>query len=428
MFLAAAGNSSLNNDATPSWPANYSVASACGLALPNVISVAAITQTGDKASFSNFGATTVQIAAPGVNTNSTKPTTNDTQVLLHNFDSNPALLGYTFSGTNNSWDFTNTASVSAPTSLTDSPAGNYLDNTNSFATGPVFSTVGQRGCRLVPRLRLATESGIDALFTDSSADGGTIWVNQSGWAGSTGGFLLFTLAELPDGKPNSRFRFNFVSDGSGTFDGLYLDDVRVACTSGTPNGTTDYQFLAGTSMATPHVTGVVGLLLAANPTLTVAQIRNAIVNTGDVDPLLAGVTSTGRRLNARNAVVSVVNNFTVTVNKAGTGTGTVTSAPPAIDCGATCSASFPSPGSVTLSATPTGSTFNGWTGGGCAGTGTCVVSTDATVTATFTAAAAPAGGGGGCTLAQGGTSDGVLPILMLVTVGLLVWRTRRRLN
>jgi subtilisin family serine protease len=385
MFLAAAGNSNNNNDATPFWPANYSVVSPCGPALPNVISIAAIAQTGAKASFSNFGATTVQIAAPGVNTNSTKPTTNDTQVLLHNFDSNPAGLGYTFTGTNNSWDFTNTASVSAPTSLTDSPAGNYLDNTNSFATGPVFSTVGQRGCRLVPRLRLATEGGVDALFTDSSADGGATWVNQSGWAGSTGGsFLLFTLGELPDGKPNSRFRFNLRSNGSTTLDGLYLDDVRVSCTSGTPNGTTDYQFLAGTSMATPHVTGVVGLLLAVNPNLTVAQIRDAILNTGDVSALLNGVVSTGRRLNAFNALNSIATTFTVMVAKDGTGTGTVTSNPAGINCGGDCNQQFPGGTTVTLTATPTaGSTFAGWSGGGCSGTETCIVSTTATVTATF---------------------------------------------
>ena len=63
-----------------------------------MISVAAIDQTGAKASFSNFGATSVQIAAPGVNTNSTKPTGNTTNLLFHNFDSNPTGLGYTFSG------------------------------------------------------------------------------------------------------------------------------------------------------------------------------------------------------------------------------------------------------------------------------------------------------------------------------------------
>lgn len=434
MFLVAAGNESVNNDVTPSYPAQYSVATICGPALPNVITVAAIDQSGSRASFSNFGATSVQIAAPGVNINSTSPTSNFTSVLFHNYDSSPDALGYTFTGTNNSWGFTNNVSLSPPTSLTDSPAGNYLNNTDSFATGPMFSTVGPRGCRLVGSIRLATELNFDGFLFDISRDGGATWTTVNGVSGSTGGmFVNVPFSGIPDRSANTQFRFNFISDSSIVFDGGYFDNVRVNCTAGAPSGATDYQFLAGTSMATPHVTAVVGLVLAANPSLNVAQIRDAILNTGVPVPALNGIVSTGRRLNARNAVVSVVNNFTVTINKAGTGTGTVTSAPPAIDCGATCSASFPSPGSVTLSATPTGgSTFDGWTGGVCAGTGTCVVNANATVTATFTAAAAPApaggGGGGGCTLAQGGTSDGVLPILMLVTVGLLVWRTRRRLN
>ncbi|WP_157580965.1 S8 family peptidase [Segetibacter koreensis] len=62
LFIAAAGNGGSdgvgdNNDVTPSYPSNMD--------LPNVIAVAAITSTGDKASFSNFGATTVDIGAPG---------------------------------------------------------------------------------------------------------------------------------------------------------------------------------------------------------------------------------------------------------------------------------------------------------------------------------------------------------------------------
>jgi hypothetical protein len=78
---------------------------------------------------------------------------------------------------------------------------------------------------------------------------------------------------------------------------------------------------------------------------------------------------------------------TLTVTKAGSGTGGVTSSPSGINCGGTCSATFNSPTSVTLTATPTGgSTFTGWSGD-CSGTGTCTVtmSADHSVTATFTA-------------------------------------------
>lgn len=74
---------------------------------------------------------------------------------------------------------------------------------------------------------------------------------------------------------------------------------------------------------------------------------------------------------------------TLTVAKAGTGSGTVTGT--GINCGTDCSELYGSP--ITLTATPdAGSSFAGWSGGGCAGAGTCTPSltVSGTVTATFT--------------------------------------------
>jgi hypothetical protein len=84
---------------------------------------------------------------------------------------------------------------------------------------------------------------------------------------------------------------------------------------------------------------------------------------------------------------------TLSVARAGTGTGTVTSAPAGINCGSTCSASFTAGTTVTLNATAaTGSTFAGWSGGGCSETGSCSVSMSGaqSVSATFNTS------GGGC--------------------------------
>ncbi len=78
-------------------------------------------------------------------------------------------------------------------------------------------------------------------------------------------------------------------------------------------------------------------------------------------------------------------NVQLSVQLAGTGTGTVSSTPAGITCGTTCSASFASGTAITLTATPaTGSTFTGWSGA-CTGTGTCSVTPTAntSVTATF---------------------------------------------
>ena len=78
--------------------------------------------------------------------------------------------------------------------------------------------------------------------------------------------------------------------------------------------------------------------------------------------------------------------FNEAVTKAGDGGGTVTSAPAGISCGTVCSAGFDESSSVTLTAkADTKSTFTGWSGGGCSGTGTCQVTlnADTTITATF---------------------------------------------
>jgi List-Bact-rpt repeat protein len=77
---------------------------------------------------------------------------------------------------------------------------------------------------------------------------------------------------------------------------------------------------------------------------------------------------------------------TLTVVKAGTGTGTVTSAPAGINCGLTCSALFAASSTVTLSAAPSGGgVFTGWSGGGCSGSGACTVTMNGaqSVTAIF---------------------------------------------
>ena len=79
--------------------------------------------------------------------------------------------------------------------------------------------------------------------------------------------------------------------------------------------------------------------------------------------------------------------FDVSVALMGTGSGTVTSTPPGINCGATCSASFAGGTMLTLTATAAaGSAFSGWTGA-CAGTGACTLTVNAakSVTATFNA-------------------------------------------
>ena len=65
LFVAAAGNNANNNDINPFFPANIN--------LDNIISVAATDYNDDLAPFSNFGANSVDLTAPGVLIASTIP-------------------------------------------------------------------------------------------------------------------------------------------------------------------------------------------------------------------------------------------------------------------------------------------------------------------------------------------------------------------
>ncbi len=119
----------------------------------------------------------------------------------------------------------------------------------------------------------------------------------------------------------------------------------------------------------------------------------------DLPALPGGATAMVPGIRIRNAGALFLDDFglteigggptpqTLTVSKAGTGAGTVTSSPGGISCGSDCSEAFNQGTGVTLSqSAAAGSAFAGWSGA-CSGTGGCTVTMDQarSVTATFTA-------------------------------------------
>lgn len=71
LFISAAGNANANNDSGGYYPANYNTTAGAGY--DAVVSVASITSSGTRSSFSSYGATTVDIGAPGSSIMSTLP-------------------------------------------------------------------------------------------------------------------------------------------------------------------------------------------------------------------------------------------------------------------------------------------------------------------------------------------------------------------
>lgn len=194
----------------------------------------------------------------------------------------------------------------------------------------------------------------------------------TGWSGACSGTGSCTVVLNGDRTVNAEFTaapattlLTVNRSGNGT---VTSDPAGIAC---------------GTDCAANFASGST-VTLTATPTggSTFAGWSGACSGTGSCVVTMNGDQSVTAAFN--QPVVSAI----LTVNLAGSGTGTVTSSPPGINCGGDCTESYGIGTPVTLTATPApGSTFVGWSGGGCGGTGTCdtVMISSQTIVAQFEA-------------------------------------------
>ena len=296
LFVVAAGNDGEDNDDLPTYPCNYTSV--------NLICVAATSENDALADFSNFGAESVDLAAPGTDIVSAWPAY--TALSTETFETDMAgrwLAG----GAPNTWARTNSAHAGGTSSVTDSPGGAYTANADNWLAKVGPTSFAERiGCQAAYNLRLDTEAGFDFLSVDSSTDNSS-WTPRGGWSGTTQGefFPLETDLSAENGQSTVYVRFRLQSDETINDDGAYVDDVVLRCIS-TTYGADDYNSIQGTSMATPHVAGVAALVFAQHPTASVGQVRAAVLGSVDRVGGLSGVVATGGRLNACRALVGCV--------------------------------------------------------------------------------------------------------------------------
>jgi len=288
LVFAAAGNEETNNDTTPTYPASYD--------LPNIISVAASNQNDRLASWSNYGATSVDVAAPGVNILSTVPAR--TVVWMDNFNDGN-MDGWITGGTNNSFAVQN---YSGSYRLSDSPAGNYLNDTDSWAQAPVVDLSSYQNVTLEFIARGRLEEDFDYASVETSTNE-VDWTDQGAITGdfSDGWYEVIVDLGAYDGQATVYFRIRLVTDESITYDGFYIDDVQVKASSSSYTGS-EYTYYSGTSMATAFATGVAALVWSAEPGLTHLEVRDRLLNGAERKNALTGKLLTGARLNAYYAV------------------------------------------------------------------------------------------------------------------------------
>jgi len=294
VVVCSAGNSADDNDTIPHYPSSYNC--------PNIIAVAATDQDDELAAFSDYGTVSVDLAGPGVNIYSAIP--SRAVIWSDDFDDGN-MSGWTTGGTNNTWGITSSEFYSPAYSLTDSPVGNYQNNTNSWARiGPLdFST--DTGIKVRFQIKGICEYHWDKLYIEASDD----LLNWSGvWlTGSSAGMWLHIDVDSTDfdGESAVYFRFRLSTNSSITEDGFYIDDVALTAHSDIFDGD-EYAFNSGTSMATPHLLGLCLLTRAFDPDLSNLEIKEAIEGNVDVIPSLAGKVATNGRANAFKTILSLV--------------------------------------------------------------------------------------------------------------------------
>lgn len=294
LFIAAAGNSTNNNDTSHFYPSDYPEA--------NIISVAATDQNDNLASFSNYGATSVDVGAPGVNIYSTFPVYNT--VFSENFESlTPPDIGTKFTAGGNTTSNWGTFQVGTKVLYADVNHIPYANNADTYVTSNAMDLSAKSGATLSYDVSCDTDNTntpTDYLYVAASKDGTNFTTISRYYGHGSGSFSDDLFAYLGS---QTQFRFGWITDGSNVvvknYDGCHVDNVEVVAYD--PTGE-NYEYLSGTSMAAPHVTGEAALIWSYDPTLSAANVKDIILNSGDSKAGLSGKTVTGKRINLNNAL------------------------------------------------------------------------------------------------------------------------------
>ncbi len=300
VVVVAAGNDGADNQATPVYPCNFPN--------PNLICVAALDQRFGMANFSNWGATSVDVGAPGTNVVSTWPG----PVVDVPLDSGWSFLTNSAGSVGWGYQVLGTApnTFGALTGPGNFGTFTYVNNTNDRAW-TTYDTTGFS--RVILKIDAVWDLGVGDSFNIASRnvagdpfptgfiDGATGGRNPS-WDGADSFAYDITACN----GANCTFGFQLQSDGV-TDSPLRLGAALTAISLGTVrNPGADYNTENGTSMATPAVAGLATMLRAFHgPSFTATDVIGAIKGGGWATASLSGRTTTGRAADAMGALAFI---------------------------------------------------------------------------------------------------------------------------
>lgn len=310
LFVCAAGNESLDTDETSFYPAGFNAS--------NVLSVAASDPLDNLAWFSNYGAASVNVAAPGIRIYGLQ---NGRQTLWEeNFDDGE-MTGWTTGGVGDTWAVADPPTTQNKPALAVSPDGNYANNADSWARMPVLDMSQASAALLTFMVIGRSETEADRLQIEVSTDLYN-WHPLSykpgpAFAGNgISGAIPYWMpvhADLGpwDGRDAVHVRLRFISNPTGSEIGFYIDDITVSIA-----GVDDrYQYMQGTSMAAGFVSGLAALVHSRDLFLSPPKLKTIIENSVDLTQALLGQTTTGGRVDAFNAL-SLLSELSLTANTA----------------------------------------------------------------------------------------------------------------
>ena len=328
LFIAAAGNGknygdpNIGDDHGESGVSLYP----CDHDSDNIICVAATDQNDELAEWSDYGTISVDVGAPGVGIYSTVA---ETVMFSENFET--VIEGYNTGQlipgglTTNWWGVGHDGSSKAIYTdyLTYSSGLPYAWNANTYIEKPFdLSDTSISGASLSFTIWCDTPSSPtydDYVYTTYYSNGSwyvseiydedKIWIDE-GTAWTDNGYLGYykTYTENISDYLSADFRFSFSWITDSSIDnnlGCTVDNIKITKYTDGSDEQYAYGFMEGTSMATPHVAGLAGLIWGYKPELTYSEVKDVILSTGDDLTSLAGKTVTGKRINAFNALNSI---------------------------------------------------------------------------------------------------------------------------
>ncbi len=302
VVVAAAGNEGTDNDVSPDVP--------CSFTLPNLICVAALDQGYALATFSNFGATTVTVGAPG--TNIASAWAGQQAVVVEGFTT--GWFGSSTTGGGWALGVVGVGGVPTPALLNPPtfPVGLYNSGTDdrAFKTLALGTPLAVRldvalGGVVAPsdRLNIAFRAGAFDPFAAGCAAVSNCTVVFSDF-GDTGGLAVpigpFDMTRcMTDVSGQCTLGMQLVSAPGSRAQGVAVVRFDTRVLSADPRV---YALVNGTSQATPYVAGIAAMVRAFNPQYTVADVVAAVTAGGRPVPALAGKTVTGRAADAMGAL------------------------------------------------------------------------------------------------------------------------------